>query len=51
MSRSDRVEYWSQVLSEHSSSGQSVAEFCRQHQMSEASFYHWRKRLKGEASE
>jgi hypothetical protein len=41
----EKEEFWRFVLSEQSGSGQSVREFCRQEDVSEASFYQWRKKL------
>lgn len=41
----EKEEFWRFVLSEHSRSGRSVREFCRQEDVSEASFYQWRKKL------
>lgn len=40
-----RWAYWRQVLADHRSSGLSIAEFCRQRQLNQASFYDWRKKL------
>ena len=40
-----RWAYWRQVLDDHWSSGLSIAEFCRQRQLNQASFYDWRKKL------
>ncbi len=41
----EEEEFWRFVLSEQSGSVQSVREFCRQEDVSEASFYQWRKKL------
>ena len=43
---SDRAAYWREVIDEHESSGLSVAEFCEWQEVSTASFYQWRKRLR-----
>ncbi len=40
-----RWVYWRKLLEEHRSSGLSIAEFCRQRQLNQASFYDWRKKL------
>ena len=36
---------WQERLARFEASGLKVAAFCRQEQISEASFYHWRRRL------
>jgi transposase-like protein len=36
---------WQTLIDKHSRSGLSVAEFCRRHQCSTASFYLWRRKL------
>jgi hypothetical protein len=41
---------WSERLRRWKSSGLSIVEFCRQERISQPSFFHWRKRLKQEAS-
>ena len=43
---SDRGAYWRELIDEHESSGLSVAEFCEWQEVSPASFYQWRKRLR-----
>ena len=40
-----RWSYWRKVLDDHRSSGMSIAEFCRQRELNQASFYDWRKKL------
>lgn len=45
MSGTQRASYWSQVISEQVVSGETVAAFCRRRDISQASFYAWRKRL------
>lgn len=42
----DRRAYWSRVVGEQEASGESIAMFCRQRELSQASFYAWRKRLR-----
>jgi transposase-like protein len=43
-----RDEFWRQRVTEHESSGVSVKRFCEQNQISEQSFYSWRKRLRNQ---
>ncbi len=38
---------WKRRLGRHSRSGLSIAEFCSQEDISPASFYSWRRRLRG----
>ena len=40
-----RWRYWKQVVGDQRSSGISIAEFCRQRKLNQASFYGWRKKL------
>ena len=50
-SPASRQEKWSALLAKQATSGLSVAEFCRQKDVTRESFYHWRKQLKsGESS-
>ena len=42
------AEQWKQILREQQVSGLSVAAFCRQVQMPQASFYAWRKKLRSD---
>ena len=44
----NRDEHWRLRVAEHESSGVSVKQFCEQHQISEQSFYCWRKRLRNQ---
>lgn len=44
----DSRERWVELLGEHSGSGLSIAEFCRRKQLSQNSFYLWRRKLAGE---
>jgi hypothetical protein len=41
---------WRERLARFTASGQQVAVFCRSEAVSEASFYRWRKQLKGPAA-
>lgn len=43
--RAEAAALWRDRLARQSSSGLSVAEFCRQEQVNEVSFYYWRRRL------
>ena len=36
---------WRALIEQHASSGLSIAAFCREHGLSQASFYQWRRRL------
>ena len=45
MSKSHARERWAGLISDQSSSGLKVAEWCREHNIDKASFYSWRKRL------
>lgn len=44
-SPTDRSRYWQQLLAAQQQSGQSIATFCEQQGISQASFYQWRKKL------
>ena len=46
----ERRRYWRDVVARQRRSGLSVAAFCRQHEVSPAAFYGWRRRLAGERS-
>ena len=43
--RVERARYWQGLVEEHSRSGLSVLEFCREKNIASASFYHWRTKL------
>jgi transposase-like protein len=47
----ERGRYWRDVMTQQRRSGLSVAAFCRQHAVSPATFYGWRRRLAGGASD
>lgn len=49
MSRPSAAERWRGLLRRQAESGLSVAEFCRRRDVSEASFYQWRKRLRADS--
>lgn len=49
MKRTGAAERWRELLRRQATSGLSVAEFCRRQDVSEASFYQWRKRLRAES--
>jgi transposase-like protein len=38
-------DHWRQLVQRWQHSGQSIRDFCRQHRLSEPSFYYWRRRL------
>ena len=41
-----RAQQWAMVVQECASSGLSNREFCRQHGISEKSFYYWQRKLR-----
>jgi transposase-like protein len=41
-----KSEYWGERIAEQERSGLSVPRFCREHGLTEQSFYLWRKRLR-----
>lgn len=41
-----RAQNWAMVIQECSNSGLSNREFCRQHGISEKSFYYWQRKLR-----
>jgi transposase-like protein len=47
--RVERVQYWQGLIEEHSRSGLSVVEFCKERKIASASFYQWRTKLQQEA--
>jgi hypothetical protein len=47
--REDGRGHWSKTISEQEASGLTVQAFCRERGVCAASFYHWRRRLHGEA--
>jgi len=49
MSRPSGAERWRGLLRRQVESGLSVVEFCRRYDVSQASFYQWRKRLRVES--
>lgn len=42
-----RREYWQELISHQEQSGETVHAFCKQRGVKEASFYAWRKQLRG----
>ena len=46
-----RMENWSALIQECNVSGLSNREFCRQHGISEKSFYYWLRKLRHQAAE
>ncbi|MBV9406656.1 MAG: hypothetical protein JO211_15025 [Acidobacteriaceae bacterium] len=47
----NREECWLERITAQERSGLSVKQFCGQQQITEQSFYHWRKRLRGRTRE
>ena len=45
---SERQRYWQDLIHQQQHSGLSIAAFCRQHDLSQPSFYAWRARLTNE---
>jgi hypothetical protein len=43
----ERRELWNQRVAQQKNSGQTVRAFCREHRLSEYSFYWWRRQLSG----
>ena len=41
----ERRAYWEEVIQRQASSGLSVLAFCREHGVTEGSFYYWRRKL------
>jgi transposase-like protein len=44
--QSERQKYWQVVIAEQAVSGKSVRDFCRERDLSEHSFYWWRRGLR-----
>jgi transposase-like protein len=42
---SEREEYWREVIRDQEASGLSISAFCREHEVSPASFFSWRRKL------
>lgn len=45
LSKSERLSLWLDRLTRFYNSGQSVSEFCHRENISQPSFYHWKRRL------
>ena len=43
----EKRTYWREVLERQRESGLSVRQFCREHQLSEASFHSWKRKIAG----
>jgi transposase-like protein len=42
------AEKWRRRIAEQQSSGQSIAAFCRRHDLTQVSFHYWKRRLRDE---
>lgn len=49
--RAERVGYWQRLIEEHSRSGLSVLEFCKERKVAATSFYQWRTKLQQESEQ
>jgi transposase-like protein len=45
---SERGKHWQAVIAEQEASGKSIREFCRERDLSEHTFYWWRRRFREE---
>ena len=43
----EKRAYWRSMLDRHQESGLSIRQFCREHQVSEASFHSWKRKIAG----
>jgi len=41
----EREQYWQKVIRDQAASGLSISAFCRKHEVPEASFFAWRRKL------
>lgn len=48
---SERERYWREVIRDQAASGLSISAFCREHDVSPASFFSWRRRLATDSRE
>ena len=48
--KQERSAYWRSLISKQMESGLTAAAFCREHQINQDRFYHWRRRLQNEES-
>lgn len=46
-----KEKFWVEKLAEQKRSGQTVRQFCEQHQLREVQFYYWQRALKGKRRE
>jgi hypothetical protein len=46
--RSERQRHWQAVMAEQEASGKPIRDFCRERNLTEHSFYWWRRRLRAE---
>jgi transposase-like protein len=47
----ERERYWREVIREQAASGLSISAYCREHEVSPASFFSWRRRLAADGRE
>lgn len=45
MNQSDKRLYWAEIIQRQTDSALSVAAYCKQNQLTENTFYYWRKKL------
>jgi len=45
MTREQQAAYWRDLVEKQAESGLSAAAFCREHQIDQSQFYHWRRRF------
>jgi hypothetical protein len=50
-SRPVKVQQWAERLERFARAGQTVAQFCQHERVSQPSFYQWKKKLAGQASQ
>jgi len=48
--KQERSAYWQSLVGKQMESGLTAAAFCREHQINQDRFYHWRRRLQNEES-
>jgi len=48
MTVEERINYWKGIIEKYRESDLSVAEFCKEHNISTGRFYHWRQQVSNE---